>query len=123
MISLTVWQGPHTMARMPDGLPRHGFLPDIPKRVAAVACLFYHVSCEMPTSSATPLCTFLAFLTLLVHDLDPHDLLDHPNIPCLALHHTFQVLQAVAQILDLALIEVLRIRNFLLHEESCSNVD
>lgn len=62
----------------------------------------------------------LAFLC--VHDLEPNNLLNDSNILRFALYNTLQVLQAVTQILDLALIEVLCASNIFLYKEACAYI-
>lgn len=73
-------------------------------------------------SSTTLLPTLLTLLALCIHDLYPHDLFHQSYVACFALNHAFQILQAVAKILHLPLIEILRIHNSLLDKEACAHV-
>lgn len=64
----------------------------------------------------------LVFLLLRVHDLQPYNLLNYPDVLCLGVNDALQILQAVLEILDLPLVKVLCAGDILLDKEACANV-
>jgi hypothetical protein len=58
-----------------------------------------------------------------IQDLDTYHLLYHPDIVGLAVDDLLQILQAVTQILDLAIVEICRILCTLFDEKASADVD
>lgn len=71
-------------------------------------------------NSSTSLVFTLAFLG--IQHLQANHFFNHPDILRLALHDGLQVLQALTQILDLALVKILRPSNVFLDEETRSYI-
>jgi hypothetical protein len=93
------------------------------------APLYFHATQQQPfaaplSSSATSAhFAFLLCLFLGIQYLDTYHLLYHPDVVGLAVDDLLQILQAVPQILDLAIVEVCRILCALFDEEASANVD
>lgn len=64
-----------------------------------------------------------SLLRLLLADLCPQHILNHAQIVALALQHALELLEALAQLLDLALVELLAVARRLLNVEAGADVD
>lgn len=72
-----------------------------------------------PISFSALLPTFL----LRTQDLHPDNLLHHPHILRLPIYHAFQILQAVRQVFDFAVVEVGSVGGVLFDEEASADVN
>lgn len=62
-------------------------------------------------------------LLLRTQNLDPYDFFHHPDVVCLAVDHTLQILQAIPDVLHLTVVEICRVGCALLNKEPGANVD